>query len=316
VRERNERLTKHHGIQTVKIGTTAALTGSILPGSAWIRGNTYQDSTSPKRLNGEKIAVSRPDTLVNSTGFYYTVVQPTYAEYDISQVVNVKNVAAHPVKGDASTDDAANIQAILNESVGKIVYFPYGIYMLGDTVVVPPGSRLVGEAFTQLSATGSKFKDAKNPKPMIQVGKPGDIGVAQFHDFLFTVGDILPGAVLVEVNMAGTNPGDVSFFFCNFRIGGARGSKVWNNCSQSSCNPARITAHMTATSSSYWEHTWAWSGDLDLDGGGSVLASPGGGFLIEAQKGTWMLGMGSGELLPSMLYERRADTDKLGCRAS
>jgi glucan 1,3-beta-glucosidase len=279
------------------------LSGSIKPGTAWIRGNVYKDknSTTPERLTGEKLAVSRPGSLINGTGFYHTVVQPTYADFDLSMVVNVKDVAGLPVKGDAITDDAANIQKILNKSVGKVVYFPYGIYLLGDTIVVPPGSRLVGEAFTQLSAVGPKFKDPKNPKPMIQVGKPGDVGVAQFHDFMFTVGDILPGTILVEVNMAGKNPGDVGFFFCNFRIAGAKGSKVWNNCSSPSCNPSRITAHLTASSSSYWEHTWAWSADIDLDGGNGSQASPLGGFLIEAQKGTWMLGMGSGKFLSSDL---------------
>ena len=273
------------------------LSGSIQPGSAWVRGNAYtQGATSPKRLAGEKITVSRPELLVNSTGFYHTVVQPTYAEFDISKVVNVKDVPAHPVAGNGATDDTASLQAILNESVGKVVYFPYGIYLLSDTLLVPPGSRLVGEAFTQLSATGSKFKDANKPRPMIKVGNTGDVGLAQMHDFMFTVNEILPGAVLVEVNMAGEKPGDVGFFFCNFRIAGARGSKVWNNCANAqTCNAARITAHLTATSSSYWEHTWAWSADLDLDGSSSVLASPAAGFLIEAQNGTWMLGMGSGE---------------------
>jgi glucan 1,3-beta-glucosidase len=233
---------------------------------------------------------------VNATGFYHTVVQPTYAEFNLSQVVNVKKVAAHPVAGDGVNDDAANIQAILDASVGKVVYFPHGIYLLGDTIVLPPGSRLVGEAFTQLSATGPNFRDAARPRPMIQVGRPGDVGVAQLHDFMFTVNEVLPGAVLVEVNMAGAVPGDVGFFFCNFRIGGARGSKVWNNCAQpQTCNAARLAAHLTPSSSSYWEHTWAWSGDLDVDGSSSVLASPAGGFLIESQNSTWMLGMGSGE---------------------
>ncbi len=162
----------------------------------------------------------RSDALVSGTGHHHTFVQPTYAEFDVSQVVNVKDVPAYPVMGDGATDDATNIQSILDQSVGKVVYFPYGIYLLGDTVVVPPGSRLVGEAFAQLSATGEKFKDAKNPRPMIQIGRVGDVGVAQMQDFVFTVDDVLPGAVLVEVHMAGEKPGDVAFFFCNFRIGG------------------------------------------------------------------------------------------------
>ncbi|KAJ4367429.1 hypothetical protein N0V83_007011 [Neocucurbitaria cava] len=283
---------------TVKVAGASALTGSVLPGSAWVRGSAYNaGATTPQRIEGQKITVSRPEALVNRTGFYHTVMQPTYAEYKLSQTVNVKSVKEYPVAGDGVTDDTANIQVILNNSVGKVVYFPYGIYLLSDTLLVPPGSRLVGEAFTQLSATGSKFKDAQNPRPMVKVGNPGDVGVAQLHDFMFTVADVLPGAVLVEVNMAGERPGNVGFYFCNFRIGGAKGSKV-NTCSDPrTCNAARITAHLKETSSSYWEHTWAWSGDLTVDGSGDVLASPLGGFLIESQKGTWMLGMGAGQSL-------------------
>ncbi|KAK0644443.1 glycoside hydrolase family 55 protein [Cercophora newfieldiana] len=280
---------------TVKVSGAAALTGSVRPGSVWIRGNAYQPGkTGATSLAGTMVPASRPELLVNSTGFYHTIVQPTYAEFDVSQVVNVKTVAAHPVSGNAVADDTASIQAIINDSVGKVVYFPYGIYLLSDTLLIPPGSRLVGEAFTQLSATGSKFKDLKNPRPMIKVGNPGDVGVAQFHDFVFTVNEVLPGADLVQVNMAGARPGDVGFFFCVFRVGGAKGSKLWNNCADArTCNAARISAHLTATSSSYWENVWAWSGDLDLDGGSSVLASPAAGLLIEAQKGTWFLGLGA-----------------------
>ena len=135
-------------------------------------------------------------------------------------------MASHPVKGDGTTDDTANIQAILlsatlNLDKDKILfYFPHGIYILTDTLYIPPGTRMVGEALTQLSASGEKFMDASKPKAMVQIGKPGggggggEVGVAQLSDFLFTVADILPGAVLVEVNMRGRNVGDVGIWNC------------------------------------------------------------------------------------------------------
>jgi glucan 1,3-beta-glucosidase len=108
--------------KTVKTAGTTALTGSVVPGSAWIRGNSYNAGASTAtRFSGSTVAVSRPDVLMNSTGHYHTVMQPTYAEYDVSQVVNVKNVVAHPVAGDGSTDDTASIQAILNDAAGKQV---------------------------------------------------------------------------------------------------------------------------------------------------------------------------------------------------
>jgi glucan 1,3-beta-glucosidase len=205
-------------------------------------------------------------------------------------------VPGHKVAGDGTTDDTASLQAVLDAAAGtQVVYFPHGIYLLSDTLIVPPGSRLVGEAWTELSARGAKFADAKSPTPMVQVGAPGAVGVAQMTDFLFTVADVLPGAVLVEVNMAGPRPGDVGCFNCHFRIGGAMGSKVETNCkTPMACNAARLCAHFTEGSSAYWENSWAWSADHDLDGNNPAMPSTGGGFLVEAQNGTWMLGIGSG----------------------
>ena len=154
-----------------------------------------------------------------------------------------------------------------------------------------------GEVWSEFSATGNKFKDARNPTPMIQVGQPGEVGVAQFSDLLFTVADILPGCKLVEVNMAGAQAGDVGFFNSHFRIGGARGSRVETHCGDpATCTAARLCAHLTARSSSYWENSWCWSADHDLDGDSPANPSTGGGFLVEASaagRGTWLLGIGS-----------------------
>jgi glucan 1,3-beta-glucosidase len=187
------------------------------PGNAWIRGNVYSGeaaTASPKKSIGERITTFRPLVLVNSTGFYHTVSPPTCAEYGLSQVINVKQVAEYPVQGDGTTDDTASLQAILKAAASKqqLAYFPHGIYLLTDTLHIPPGSRLFGESFTEFSATGNKFKDVKSLRPMIRVGNAGDVGVAQITDFVFTVAEVLPAAVLVEVNMAGDKPGNVGCF--------------------------------------------------------------------------------------------------------
>ena len=47
--------------------------------------------------------------------------------------------------------------------------------------------------WSEISAVGDKFKNQAKLVPMVQVGKPGQVGVAQFVDILFTVADILPG---------------------------------------------------------------------------------------------------------------------------
>lgn len=57
------------------------------------------------------------------------------------------------VKGDGATDDSGALNAILaqNAAQGKVSYFPYGVYILRNTLNVPSGSRIVGEAWPVLS---------------------------------------------------------------------------------------------------------------------------------------------------------------------
>jgi glucan 1,3-beta-glucosidase len=164
----------------VKVGGTTSLTGSVPAGEAWIKGNTYTSgATTPKAYSGQSVKTSRSDVLVNSTGSFYTISPPTYEDIPASQVVNVKD---HSVKGDGMTDDTVALQAVINSAAAasQILFFPAGSYIITDTIKVPAGSRLQGEAWSQLLASGSKFADAKNPHVMVQVGSPGDKGMSGF----------------------------------------------------------------------------------------------------------------------------------------
>jgi len=263
------------------------LTGSVEPGSTWIRGNIYTgnaSSAAPDRSAGAKYVTSRPSVMVNSTGFYYTVAPPNYEDFEPSRVLNVKDVSGYRVAGDGTTDDTASVQAIINAAAGKqIVFFPHGNYLFSNTLHLPPGTRLVGEAWTVLIASGNNFKDPKNPRPLIEVGKPGDVGIAQMSDFILTLNDVLPGVTLIQVNMAGDKPGNVGFFNTHFTATGS-------NTARGGRNSARLCAHFTPTSSAYFENSW-------VTGFGSS-AAPGavGGFLVEALNGTWLLGIGTGKL--------------------
>ncbi|PNP39519.1 hypothetical protein TGAMA5MH_08537 [Trichoderma gamsii] len=278
---------------TVTAGGKNVLKGSVKPGQSWIWGNVY--GSSGQRAQGKFFPASRPAALVDTTGAYHVATPPTFQEYSVNQVINVKSVRGLPVAGDGVTDDTKNLQRIINSAAGRsVLYFPHGTYLVSDTLVIPPGSRIHGEVWSEISATGSKFKNANNPVPMVQVGYPGQVGVAQFVDMLFTVADILPGCKLVEVNMAGLKAGDVGFFNSHFRLGGARGSKVQTNCDDpATCKAARVCAHLTALSSSYWENSWCWSADHDLDDDNGANPSTAGGFLVESIRSTWMLGIGS-----------------------
>ncbi|CAJ2511817.1 Uu.00g074420.m01.CDS01 [Anthostomella pinea] len=316
---------------TVTADGEVVLKGSVAQDHAWVRGNSYSPSgpgSGVLRVPGTMYQTKRSASLVDDAGSFHRFAPPTYAGYDVSQFVNVKDVADHPVAGDGKADDTAGLQAIIDRYAGdKIVFFPYGIYLVTDTLKFPPGSRVFGEAWAAISATGDRFINAGEPIPMIKVGEPGDVGVAQFSDLLFTVEDVLPGCTLLEVNMAGTHPGDVGFWNTHFRVGGAADSQTQKKCGAGvttdpgDCKAAFMMAHFTDSSSSYVDNMWgehplpfpsvnvanmecltdkqpAWTADHDLDGSGNNATNPqyvsvGRGVLIESTKPSWFVGLGS-----------------------
>lgn len=123
----------------------------------------------------------------------------------MDQVINIKSVPGYPVYGDGVTDDTANINAILSQYAGcKIIYFPAGTYIVTNTIFVPAGSRIFGDAYASaISAVGSNFWNPDAPTTMVQVGNAGDVGVAQISDMMFTVADVLQGCKLVRRKYSG-----------------------------------------------------------------------------------------------------------------
>ena len=148
---------------------------------------------------GLSTTTPRSSALV-SNGNYFTMRPPTYQDYSVSQFINIKSVSAYPVYGDGATDDTNNINAILSQYAGcKIIYFPAGTYIVTNTIIIPAGSRIIGDAYgSAISAIGSNFYNPNAPTTMVQVGNSGDVGVAQISDMLFTVADVLQGCKLVN----------------------------------------------------------------------------------------------------------------------
>ncbi|TQB74031.1 hypothetical protein MPDQ_005230 [Monascus purpureus] len=278
---------------TVTLADKKALIGDVF--DTWIHGDLVSVGA---KCTIKIVPTKRSPSLLGDEGRYFTMRPPTYEEYPVDFFVNVKEVPEYPVHGDGVTDDTVSINAILAENAGcKVVYFPAGTYIVTGTVFVPAGSRIVGDAFASvISALGPNFKNENVPVTMVQVGNPGDVGVAQFSDMMFTVADILEGCKLVEINIAGYNHGDVGLWNTHFRIGGSKGSKVRTECggSPSSCKAAWALLHLTATSSTYIENMWGWTADhdLELDGHVKQNISTARGALIEARGGTWLVGTG------------------------
>ncbi len=134
-------------------------------------------------------------------GRYPVVPAPNFANNPVTDFINVKDSnqnGGHKVLGDASIDEADTLNRVLAfaASQNKIAHFPFGKYRVDSTLLVPKGSRIVGEAWSTITGNGNFFKDPNSPKPVVAVGNGGDVGVAQIQDMRFTVSDVLPGAIL------------------------------------------------------------------------------------------------------------------------
>ena len=81
------------------------MTGPVAAGKSWIWGNVYAYGGENERAEGKFFPSSRPRSLLDHTGSYFTLEPPTYQEYGVSRVVNVKNVTGLPVAGDGVKDE-------------------------------------------------------------------------------------------------------------------------------------------------------------------------------------------------------------------
>ncbi|KAH8601170.1 putative exo-beta-1,3-glucanase [Bisporella sp. PMI_857] len=286
---------KHDGNNPIAInsnGATKLAAASSI--DTWVWGNSIPGVF----VNGQSYTTTRSAALLDSSGKYFTKSAPTYAGYALDQFINVKSVTGFPVKGDGATDDSASLNAILAQAAAncKIAYFPYGVYVVKSTLFVPAGSRIVGEAWAVISGAGSTFKDVNNPQPIVKIGNAGDVGIAQITDMRFTVAEPLPGAIIVQVNMAGTSPGDVGIWDTQVTIGGTADTTIHSTCNNqdtASCMGAFLGVHLTTSSSAYLQNIWVWTADHNLDGGPLQIISTGRGILVESTKATWLVGTGA-----------------------
>lgn len=108
----------------------------------------------------------------------------------------------------------------------------------------------------------------------------------------FSVADIAPGAIIVQVNMAGAQ-GDVGIWNSHILVGGTADTNVNTACDgpdTSDCLAAFAMLHLTASSSCYIDNMWGWTADHSLERGGHQNIATGRGALIEATQGTWLTG--------------------------
>jgi hypothetical protein len=58
-----------------------------------------------------------------------------------------------------------------------------------------------------LVASGANFQDQANPRPLLKIGNPGDIGKVEIQDLLFTSVGPTAGLVVVEWNLDASSQG-------------------------------------------------------------------------------------------------------------
>jgi hypothetical protein len=142
---------------------------------------------------------------------FFTRRRPKYYDVPQANVINVKSLGA---KGDGVTDDTFVLNSILDgaANTSSIVYFPYGVYIVKDTLKVPIGSRIIGQAWSQIMGSGANFQNELAPRSVVQVGRPGDVGIIEIQDLMFTVSGPTVGAVVVEWNARENIKGSVGLW--------------------------------------------------------------------------------------------------------
>lgn len=301
-------------IQQAQDGT-ALLEGNKMIGG-WVQGKEYSSGKGRSiRTTQEQIKLA--DALLDSDGKVFTRSKPQYETLGAQRFTSVKSGGA---VGDGNTDDTAAIQKIFdNAKDGDVIYFDHGAYVISDTIHVPKNIRITGEMWPLLMATGNKFTNPNKPVAVFEIGKPGEVGNVEMSDLIIETKGALPGAILMEWNLAGTENGAAGMWDVHFRVGGAAGTELQSDiCSKNpnvttsvddKCKGTFLMLHLTPTASAYIENCWFWVADheLDLEDHNQINIYNGRGVLIESQKPVWLWGTASEH---SVLYNYQISNAK------
>ncbi|KAG2137936.1 glycoside hydrolase family 55 protein [Suillus clintonianus] len=285
------------------LGGITVLAGGTTTIASWGQGNVYSGTSGFKHFTqGNIVSANKPSVLLDSAGRIFGKAHPQYENYATNQFISVKSQGA---KGDGHTDDTAAIQNILNEYAGyKIIFFDAGTYYVTNTIAIPAGAQIVGEAWSVIMAGGSAFSDQNNPRAVIQAGAANSQGVLEISDMVFTTAGPAPGAIMIEWNVhdppgqqaaAGMWDSHIRLHFDSSLL--AAGTNMqYSQCPSGSVDTAFQAAflgiHLTSGSSAYLEGTWVWTADHDLDASdpSQISVFTGRGILSESHGPVWLIG--------------------------
>ncbi|KJR83277.1 glucan 1,3-beta-glucosidase [Sporothrix schenckii 1099-18] len=294
------------------------LTGGVaVTVAAWGQGHQYIPD-GPTPLQGGFNGNPRPTSLLASgnpvasaagvPGSYYARAKP---QYENLLACNFFSARAAGAKGDGVTDDTAVLQELIDSATltGNVVYLDYGLYVVTKTLTVPPGARIVGEAYPVILAGGdSFFKSDSNPRPLLQVGAySGEQGTVELSDFVLATQGSQAGAILIQWNLDASASSDLGGIWdVHTRIGGFMGSELQvagclknpqSSTVNSNCIGAFMSMHVTKSAAAvYAENVWLWTADHDMDDWNNTQISiySGRGLYVESSSGpVWLVGTGS-----------------------
>ncbi|KAI1633111.1 putative Exo-beta-1,3-glucanae [Biscogniauxia mediterranea] len=291
--------------------STTLLRGATEPRTiaAWGQGHSYFTEEHEKTVFQRSMTPNRrPESLTVDSKFYQSS-KPKYEDLPVSQFISIRSAGA---KGDGKTDDteAINRALLLAAASGRVVFFDSGYYKVTSTVYIPPGSRIVGEALPVIMSSGNYFASVDSPKPVVQVGLPGQTGRIEWSDMIISTRGAQAGAVLIEYNLAsapGLPPSGI--WEVHTRIGGFAGSQLTvAECKKTPeteireqnvderCIGAFMSMHVTPSAAGlYAENCWLWVADHDIDDPDltQITIYAGRGLLVEsAAGGIWLYGTG------------------------
>lgn len=271
--------------------------------ASFVQGRAYTGSEGTATQE-ERPGPAKPAILLDTDGKIFTRSKPQYPDVPASKFISVKE---HGAKGDGKADDTAALQAAFDAAAAdEVVFIPHGAYLIHDTINVPANIRIVGELWPLLMAAGgSNFQDELNPRPMLRVGFPGDVGDVEISDFMIETKGAQPGAILMEWNVEASGQGTAGLWDVHFRIGGTGGTELQSDTCRKTpevetrpnldCIGAWMLLHVTESASIYMENTWLWVSDheLDLKDWSQINIYNGRGLLMESTKGAWLWGTAS-----------------------
>ncbi|KAK5118314.1 hypothetical protein LTR62_002827 [Meristemomyces frigidus] len=282
-----------------------ALPGGTFTVAAWAQGHAYTP-TGPNNIQGTINPNPRPGSLLQGDGKYYERSKPQYESHNVKQFISVRSFGA---TGNGRTDDTAALQLAISAAKlqGKILFVDQGDYLVGSTIYIPAGSKIVGESYSVILSHGPIFNDINLPQPVVRIGFPGEEGSIEWSDMIVSTQGQQRGAVLIEYNLNSPSSSPSGIWDVHSRVGGFAGSNLQlaqcpttpdvnvtaANLNQN-CIAAFMTMHLTKSSSGlYLENVWLWVADHDVEDPQlrQITIYAGRGLLDESSAGTfWMVG--------------------------